>query len=291
MNRRDFLAGTALAGATLAAGSKTWAKETGSAPSKGWKKAVVYSMLPGDLPWPDRFKLLKDCGFDGLEASPEPDLKKAEQMREWAERAGIEIHSVMFGGWHAPLSSGDEALAQRGEDELKTCLRSAKAMGATSVLLVPAVVNAQTRYVDAYTRSQKRIRRVAPLAAELKVPILIEEVWNNFLLSPLEFAKYVDEFRSPWVQAYFDVGNVVAFAWPEDWIRTLGKRIKRVHLKDFKRGPREFVNLRDGDVDWPEVMKAFREIGFSGWVTAELGGGDAAYLKDVAARIDTILKG
>jgi len=255
------------------------------------KKAVVFSMVTDAIPMEDRFKLVRDCGFDGVEAHPEPDLKKAEQMRNWAEKAGVEIHSVMFGGWHAPLSHPNPATAQRGEDELRTCLRSAKAMGATSVLLVPAVVNAETRYVDAYERSQRRIRRVIPLASELKMPILIEEVWNNFLLSPLEFAKYVDEFKSPWVQAYFDVGNVVAFAWPEDWILTLGKRTKRVHLKDFKRGPRQFVNLGEGDVDWPKVRAAFKTVGYSGWYTAELNGGDEAYLKDVAVRMDRLVKG
>ncbi|MBW3623754.1 MAG: sugar phosphate isomerase/epimerase [Armatimonadetes bacterium] len=298
MPRRTFLSRSAgLAGAALAGGALAplaHAKPGDKTPASGpfvVKKAVVLGMLPGSMPLADRFKLCRDCGFDGVEASPEPDLKKAEQMRAWADQAGIEIHSIMFGGWHAPLSHPNPEVAQRGEDELKTCMRSAKAMGATSVLLVPAVVNADTRYVDAYTRSQRRIRNVIPVAAEVKVPILVEEVWNKFLLSPLEFAKYIDEFRSPWVQAYFDVGNVVDFAWPEDWILTLGKRIKRVHLKDFKRGPRQFVNLGEGDVDWPKVRQALRTVGYSGWYTAELSGGDEAYLKDVAARIDRLIKG
>ncbi|HTE19127.1 MAG TPA: TIM barrel protein, partial [Armatimonadota bacterium] len=113
-----------------------------------------------------------------------------------------------------------------------------------------------------------------------------------------EFNQFVDSFKSPWVQAYFDVGNVVPFAWPEDWIRTLGPRIKKVHLKDFKGGPGlfqaiggSFVNLRDGSVNWPEVRKAFSEIGYNGWVTCELSGGDAEYLKDVSRRVDLILAG
>ncbi len=258
--------------------------------SSRYKKGVVFGMLPGDRPIPDRFKLLRDCGFDGVEANPEPDLKKAEQLRQWADAAGIDIFSVMFGGWNAPLSHPDPQIAQRGEDELKTCLHSAKAMGARTVLLVPAIVNAQTRYVDAYTRSQERIKHVLPVAEETGIKILVEEVWNNFLLSPLEFARYVDELKSPWLGAYFDVGNIVAFGWSEDWIRTLGKRIGRVHLKDFKRGPREFVNLGDGDVDWPEVRKAFHEVGYDGWHTAELDTGDEAYLKDLAARIDRLVK-
>jgi hexulose-6-phosphate isomerase len=309
VTRRDFLKLSSRTGLGIAAGStlipaaatvgvagaaaESRAAETKppAAPGKRIKKGVVWGMLPSSLPEEDRFKLLRDCGFDGTEAYPEPDLKKCDQLRRWAENAGMEIHSVMYGGWDAPLSHPDPAVAQKGEDGLRVCLRSAKEMGATSVLLVPAIVNAGTRYVDAYERSQRRIRRVIPVAEEVKVPILVEEVWNNFLLSPLEFARYIDEFKSPWTQSYFDVGNVVAYAWPEDWILTLGHRIKKVHLKDFKRGPREFVNLGDGDVDWTKVREAFAQVGYNSYYTAELGGGDEAYLKDVAARIDRLLGG
>ncbi len=165
------------------------------------------------------------------------------------------------------------------------------------MLLVPAVVNAQTRYKDAYTRSQKQIRELLPLAAELKVIIAVEEVWNKFLLSPLEFARYVDEFKSPWLRSYFDVGNVVLYGYPQDWIRTLGKRIFKVHLKDFKMGKgwkpvtAEFVNLGDGDVNWPEVRAALGEVGYSGTVLAELDAGDLAYLTDVRKRIDRLVLG
>ncbi len=164
-------------------------------------------------------------------------------------------------------------------------------MGATCLLLVPAIVNAETRYVEAYRRSQMRIKEVIPDAEKLAVPIAVENVWNNFLLSPMEFAFYVDEFKSPYVRAYFDVGNVVAFGWPQDWIRTLGERILRVHLKDFKKDTREWKNLRDGDVNWLEVRKALDEVGYSGYLTAELHGGDEKHLRDVASRIDKIIAG
>jgi hexulose-6-phosphate isomerase len=128
--------------------------------------------------------------------------------------------------------------------------------------------------------------------------ICVEEVWNNFLLSPLEYCQYIDGFHSPWVHAYFDVGNVVAFAWPEDWIRTLGHRVRKVHLKDFKGGPGLFggigghwANLREGSINWPEVRRAFTEIGYNGYMTTELSGGDEAYLRDVSQRVDLILAG
>jgi len=136
---------------------------------------------------------------------------------------------------------------------------------------------------------------VLPLAAELKVVVAVEEVWNKFLLSPLEFARYVDEMASPWLKAYFDVGNVVFYGYPQDWIRTLGPRIAKVHLKDFQldRPGGRFVwkNLGEGDVDWIEVRKAFADIGYEGYMTTEIAGGDAAYLKDVALRVDRFLAG
>ena len=123
--------------------------------------------------------------------------------------------------------------------------------------------------------------------------IAVEEVWNKFLLSPIEFARYVDEFNTPHLQAYFDVGNVVLYGFPQDWIRTLGERIKKVHIKDFKveGSGWKWTNLYDGQIDWPEVRKAFDEIGYAGWFTAELGGGDADYLRDVAKRMDRIIAG
>ena len=137
--------------------------------------------------------------------------------------------------------------------------------------------------------------RLLPMARDLKVIIAVEEVWNKFLLSPIEFTKYVDEFESPWVKAYFDVGNVVFYAFPQDWIRTLGPRIAKLHLKDFKLDRRNgrftWTNLGEGDIDWPEVRRALAEIKYAGYATTELSGGDAAYLKDVSARFDRFLAG
>jgi hexulose-6-phosphate isomerase len=161
------------------------------------------------------------------------------------------------------------------------------------VLLVPAVLNPQTSYRDAWTRSQKEIRKLLPLAEELKVVIGIEEVWNKFLLSPLEMTTYVNEFQSPWVKTWFDVGNVLLYGYPQDWIRTLGKSIVKVHVKDFKRKQDGYawVNLGDGDVDWSAVRDAFAGTGYSGSVIAELAGGDEAYLRDVSARMDRLLLG
>ena len=179
---------------------------------------------------------------------------------------------------------------------METSIHNAKLFGATTVLLVPGVVNAKTMYRDAYNRSQKLIReRLLPLAQEQKIIIGIEEVWNKFLLSPLEFVTYVDSFQSPWVRAYFDVGNILLYGYPQDWIRTLQKRIVKLHVKDFHMDQAEgrfyWRNLGEGDVDWLEVRKALGEVGYDSYMTAEIEGGDAAYLKDVVGRMNRIITG
>lgn len=256
------------------------------------KKGVIYSMLPGNLSTEERMKLAATCGFDGVEAPSITDLKECEAMRDAAKKAGVEIHSVIYGGWGKPLSAADPKDRAEGEQAVIDGLKGAKAMGADTLLLVPGRVTEDTRYKDVYERSQASIKKIIPTAEETGVVIAVENVWNGFLLSPLEFARYVDEFKSPWVQAYFDVGNVIgAFGFSQDWIRTLGPRIRKIHVKDFKLDGRQWVNLLDGSVNWKEVHKALAEIGYKGFMTAELGGGDAKYLRDVAARMDKIIAG
>jgi len=256
------------------------------------KKGVLLEMLPEKLSYADRFKLARDVGFDVVQAPTTPDERTAEEIKKAADAAPIRIDSVMnMDHWKYPLSSADPAVVEKSLTGMRTSLRNAKLWGADAVLLVPAVVNPQTSYRDAWTRSQNQILRLLPLAEELKIVIAIEEVWNKFLLSPLEMANYIDEFKSLWIRAWFDVGNVVLYGYPQDWVRTLGKRIVKVHLKDFKRkeGGYSWVNLGDGDVDWPAVRAAFAEIGFSGSATVELGPGDEAYLRDVSRRVDRLL--
>jgi len=258
------------------------------------RKAVLVRMLPKELSYPDRFQLARDTGFEEVECVTTADPSEADQIKKASEKTGLRIHSVMnMAHWEFPLSSPDPAAVAISLKGLETSLRNAHLWGADTVLLVPAVVNARTSYRDAWARSQERIRQMIPLAAELKVIIAIEEVWNKFLLSPLEFARYVDDFHSPWVQAYFDVGNVVINAYPQDWIRTLGRRIVKLHIKDFTFKDRiaRFVPLREGEIEWPEVYRALQEIGYRGSATVELSGGDAAYLREVSRRFDLILTG
>jgi len=287
VNRRRFLQTAAVTTAVLPS-----LVQTSSAAGSEIRKAVLIGMLPKQLSYVERFNLAKRVGFEGLEAQTVTEPSVVQEIKEAAGQAGLKIHSVMnMDHWKYPLSSADAKVVDQSIKGMETSLRNAKEWGADVVLLVPAVVNPETSYKDAYTRSQKRVREMIPLAKELGVVIGIEEVWNKFLLSPLEFARYIDEIDSPWVKAYFDVGNVVLFGYPQDWIRVLGKRIVKLHLKDFKSETKQFVPLREGSVNWVEVRKAIDEIGFKGYATVELEDGDEAYLREVSARVDKIIAG
>ena len=251
-------------------------------------------MLPKNLSYTDRFKMARDVGFEALQVNTTPDAHEADEIKQAADAAGIRIDSVMnMDHWKWPLSSADTTVVEKSLDGMRTSLHNAKLWGARYVLLVPAVVNPQTTYEEAWVRSQTQIRKLLPLAQELQVVIAIEEVWNKFLLSPLEFATYIDQFHSPWVKAWFDVGNVVLYGYPQDWIRTLGHRIADMHAKDFKRQDDcyKWVNLGEGDVDWAAVRKALSDIHYNGTIITELEGGDEAYLRDLSQRLDRLVLG
>jgi L-ribulose-5-phosphate 3-epimerase len=251
-------------------------------------------MLPNKIPVIERFQIAHDAGFEEIECPTTPDPAAAEEMLAASRKTNVHIHSVMNAEhWRSPLSSADPAVVEKSLEGMRTSLRNAKLWGADTVLLVPAVVNPEITYAQAWERSQRNIRTLIPLAQELKIIIGIEEVWNKFLLSPLEFARYIDDFQSPWIRAYFDIGNVAITGYPQDWIRTLGKRIIKLHVKDFsfKKHVAEFTPLLEGEIDWRAVHAALTEIGYQGTATVELSGGDAPYLKDVSQRFDKILAG
>lgn len=296
-DRRGFLkvAGLAAAATGLTALARAEAAGEGARGSK-MKKAVKWGMIQTDGSVLDKFKLLKQLGFDGVELDAPSMLNKDEVLKA-RDETGLPIHGVVDSAhWKDTLSHPDPAVRAQGVAALRQALRDAKLYGATTVLLVPAVVGKDVSYADAYTRSQAEIKKVLPLAGELGVKIALENVWNNFLLSPLEEARYIDEFESPQVGAYFDVGNVLRYGWPEQWIRVLGKRILKVDVKEFslKKMSDEGlwkgfqVELLDGDCDWPAVMAALGEIGYQGWGTAEIPGGGPERLKKIAELMDKI---
>jgi hexulose-6-phosphate isomerase len=235
----------------------------------------------------DKFKLARRCGYTGVEAVPLESLEACKKQADAAREAGITIHSVLYGWWPPFLNKDD--VAQKAVAEMEHALRCAKAMGASAVLMVPSRVTDDYAYGDAYRDSQALIRKLIPLAKELEVVIAVENVWNKFLLSPLEFARYIDELDSPWVKAYFDVGNVIIYGFSQDWIRTLGKRIAKVHLKDFKRDGYKWADLGEGDVNWKQVSAALNEIGYRDYLTPEVRGGDEAWLTELSKKIDKLV--
>ena len=296
ISRREFLRSSATA-AVVIGGSSFMEEESlsgDSSKSLAIKKGLVYDMLPQTLNHVERFKLAREVGFEVVQAPTTSDERTAEEMKAAADGAGIRIDSVMnMDHWDYPLSSSDPAVVEKSLSGMRTSLHNVKLWESDVVLLVLVVVNAQTSYRDAWTRSQRQIRKLVPLASELKVVIGIEEVWNKFLLSPLEMQRYITEFNSPWIKAWFDTGNVLLYGYPQDWIRTLGKSIVKLHIKDFKRAKDEYkwVNLGDGDTDWRETRKALAEIQYEGSAILELEGGDEAYLRDVNRRLDRLLLG
>jgi hexulose-6-phosphate isomerase len=243
----------------------------------------------------EKFKAIKEAAFEGVEPMSHMDQ---DEVVKALEETGLRAASVCCNThWNKPVSDPNPAVREEGLNGLKRALRDAKRYGASSVLFVAAVVNKDVTYADAYKRSQEEIRKAIPLAEELGVKIAIENVWNHFLLSPLEAARYVDEFNSPWVGWHFDVGNVITYGWPEQWIRVLGKRIQKLHIKEFSREKANKEGLwkgfdvpfLKGDNNWPVVMKALDEIGYDGWGIAEQSGADSAEgLKKLSGEMDRI---
>lgn len=321
MDRRDFLRVAAAASSVAATGALApaalGADATQATPpaapaanvipparrNRGLKKGFMYGMLGGPtaqaLSVAAKFRLLQQAGFDGVEVNSGMDQSEVLAARD---ATGLAIPSVVISThWARPLSDPSPGNREVGLQGLLQGLRDAHAYGASSVLLVPAVVTKDVSYEQAYERSVAAITQAVPLAESLGVTIAIENVWNRFLLSPIEAAAYVDAFKSPRVRWHFDAGNVANTGWPEHWIRTLGPRIVQVHVKEYSRKERDEkgpyagfrVDLFEGDSDWPSVLAALDEIGYSGWMIAEQyrppGFDDAAWLKHLSERLDAVI--
>ncbi|HUQ71413.1 MAG TPA: sugar phosphate isomerase/epimerase family protein [Planctomycetaceae bacterium] len=296
LTRRTFLQTTGVAAAAALAG--TTALQAVDKPLK-LRKAVKLSMVGGNAPLVEKCKMLKEVGFEGIDMDRPADHA---EVRKAMDESGLIVHGVVdYVHWKQPLSDADPAVRAEGLEGLKTALRDCKAYGGDTVLLVPAVVNKKVSYAEAYERSQAEIKKALPLAQELNIKILFENVWNNFLLSPLETARYIDEFQTPLVGSYFDVGNMIRYGWPEHWIQTLGPRIGKLDIKEYSRkiandegvGKGFRAEIGDGEdgCDWPAVMTALKAIGFSGWATAEVRGGEKERMAEISQRMDKIFTG
>ncbi|MCA9096963.1 MAG: sugar phosphate isomerase/epimerase [Planctomycetaceae bacterium] len=283
MSRRAFLGTTAGAiAASTIPGSPNPSRADESAPASRIRKAVKFHMITEKLSVLDKFKLLADLGFDGTEIHVTTKIDR-DEVRKAIDATGVVVHGFL----------------NSSKPDLKYAIDSAKFYGGTSVLVVAGQVNADNPYDKVYREQQERIKAALPYAEEQGIKLLVENVWNNFLLSPLEMARFLDELASPAVGAYFDVGNVVRYGWPEQWIRILGERIVKLDIKEFSRKKEKDegvskgfdVEIGEGDCRWPEVRKALADIGYtSGWATAEVPGGDRKRLAEIAERMDRVLE-
>jgi hexulose-6-phosphate isomerase len=284
-DRRGFLQATAAALGAATLGRSAQAATASPAP---WKKAFMLGGVSKGAVLP-HFERLKEAGFQGVELISPNELDRSEVLRA-RDQTGLVIHGVSGSRhWREPLSDPDPKVVERSLAAIRQEMEDCKAYGGTTVLVVPAVVTPKVSYRQAYERSQAAIKTLIPDAERHGVKIAIEEVWNKFLLSPVEFARYVDEFQSPWVGAYFDVGNVVEYGYPQEWVRELGKRILKVHIKEYKKANRFSYPLGEGEIDWPAVRQALLDVGYEGWITAEVPYGNLDALKDVVRRMDKVL--
>lgn len=262
------------------------------------RKSLKYGMIKDGSTVLEKFYGAKAAGFEGVEIDSPSDLDLDEVKAAMSETSLVVPGVVDSAHWEQCLSDPDLAVQAKGLAALEGALHDAKAVGATTVLLVPGVVNNNVSYGEVWTRSQEEIQKVIPLCKAVDVKIAIENVWNGFLMGPHEAARYIDEINSPYVGFYFDVGNIVRYARPATCIEVLGPRIMKLDVKEYslKRMREEDVwkgfdvKIGDGNCDWPAVGTALDNIGYSGWASAEVEGGDAARLKDIANRMEQSLQ-
>ncbi len=293
MNRREFVA--------LAAGAAV-----ARPPGSQFIKSICAVIFPRQMPYAECFRQAKSAGFDGVEIqlgreitpSSTPDQVKA--VGEAAHQAGVAIASMWVQPLgSAPLNSPDADVRARGVAAIEKAVEFATYLDCGALLLVPGRLGTGARFEVGYEATWERftteLKKAIPAAERAKVILTPENVWNKFLVSPLEMRSFIDQFQSPWLQAHFDMGNVMQFGYPQDWILTLGPRIKRIHVKDYKLSARaeqgRFVDLLEGDVDFKGVMAALVKVGYRGFLSPEIGAdpNDPDKLKKVSQALDKIL--
>jgi hexulose-6-phosphate isomerase len=286
LNRRDFIKVGSSAVASAALGSLGLAAD---AKKRSIQKAIMYATIGYKGTVLEKFKAVKEAGFAGVE--PMSHMKQDEVLKA-LEDTGLKAASVCCDThWSKPLSHPDDKVRQEGLEGLQQALKDAKRYGATSVLLVPGRVTKDVSYDDCFKRSVAEIKKAVPLAGELGVKIAIENVWNDFIVKPDQAKQFLDAIDSPHVGWHFDIGNVLRYGKPEEWIPMLSKRILKLHIKEYSQFKKFDVKFFEGDNNWPAIMKALDDVGYEGWGISEQPGrqsADAAALKDLGERMDKI---
>ncbi len=260
------------------------------------KKGITWGSIGTAKTVMEKFQAAKDAGFDGVEVISHLDRNEVLKARDLT---GLSISSVCDSKhWRFLLSDPDPNIREEGVSALKVTLEDAAVYGAGTVVLVSGRVTETVTYDECWNRSVEGIKKALPLAEKLKIKITLENVWNNFLLSPLETVTYLDQFNSQYVAFNFDCGSILMYGWPEQWIKILGKRVAMVHVKEFSRKIASTqgnnagfgAKLMEGDINWSAVMKALDETGFNDWITLEQPGGNTPEgLNDLYARFLNVL--
>lgn len=262
-------------------------------PKKGpdLKYAVKIGMIGEGKSFEEKFALIKSIGYDGVELNS-PDDVNFEEAAAAAKKTGIKIHGIVDSiHWNIRLSDPDPEVRAKGLEGLKQALRDCKTVGGDTVLLVPGKVAdpEKENFQQVWDRSTEQVKLAIPLAEELGIKIAIEVVWNDFITSPEQLVKYVDQFKSQWVGAYFDCSNMLKYKVSSaEWIRQLGPRMLKFDFKGYSHD-KKWVKIGEGDEDWPEVLKALEEINYNGWATSEVGGGGRAELQEIYDRMRKVL--
>lgn len=287
MNRRRFVR-VVCGGATLS----VFSTPSPGGPFTGRiQKAVKVSMIRGDMSLMDKFKIARDTGFDGISLFA-PDVFDLREALAAQDKTGVRIHNVNNAvHWKIRLSDPEAQVRAHAQEALRDTLQFAHDCGADSILLVVGKVTdpEKENHEQVRLRSVEAIRKAIPVAARLGVRILCENVGNGFCADAAQWAAYLDGFSSPWVGAFFDIGNHHGIGGADHWIRTLGSRTVKLDIKDRNLDRNKNCNLFEGHVDWAKIRRELSAIRFAGWATAEVQGGDAARLRQVAANIDKAL--
>lgn len=272
-------------------------------------KSINQWSFPAGMTISEIMQQAKGLGYDAIEPaisvtgelSLESTDDEIRSIRAEADRIGIRLSSLAGGlSWGCSPTSNDPAVREKAFANTVRQLECAALLGVEAILLVPGTVGTGfwggeddfVYYEDAWSRCVDMLKRLAPVAEKCGVVIGVENVWNNFILSPKDFCSLIDEVDSPYVKAYLDIGNVVKFGFPEMWVRMLGDRIVRVHIKDFRRsiGTLDgFCDLLSGDTDFPAVMRELRSIGYDKDITAEMNHSVKCYKENIVKRTSTAM--